>query len=223
MHNQDVNTKPAWHALSAASVIDELETAETGLTMGEAAVRLAQYGRNELPAPQPTSLARRFLAQLDNVLIYVLLASAAITGWLGHAVDTSVILGVVVLNALVGVIQEGRAEQALEAIRRIVSPRATVVREGRRISIDAAEVVPGDVLVIEPGDRIAADARLLKARSLLIDEAILTGESAVAEKLAAPVAADAVLGDRASMALSGTLVKAGQGIGVVVATGTESD
>ncbi len=223
MRNLDADTTPAWHALPSIAVLDELETSESGLTLGEAAARLAQFGRNELPAPPRTTLVQRFLAQLDNVLIYVLLASAAITGWLGHVVDTSVILGVVVINALIGVIQEGRAEQALEAIRRIVSPRATVWREGRRMSIDAAEVVPGDVLVIEPGDRIAADARLLKARSLLIDEAILTGESAVAEKLAEPVAADAVLGDRASIAFSGTLVKAGQGVGVVVATGTESE
>ena len=223
MHEPVSTETLAWHAVPIEAALGELKSSETGLSAADASDRLARHGRNELPPPPRTSLVRRFLAQLDNVLIYVLLASAAITAWLGHVVDTSVILGVVVLNALVGVIQEGRAEQALEAIRRIISPRATVLRDGRRLSIGAAEVVPGDVLVIEPGDRIAADARLLNARSLRIDESILTGESAAVEKSSDPVAADAALGDRTSMALSGTLVKTGQGLGVVVATGRRSE
>ena len=194
-----------------------------GLTAGDAAARLVSHGRNALPAPPGKSPLQRFLAQFDNLLIYVLLGSAAITAVLGHPVDTAVILGVVVINAIIGFVQEGRAENALEAIRGMISPKASVLREGRRATIEAAEVVPGDILLLEAGDRVAADVRLVKSRNLRIDEAILTGESVPSEKATEAAAADASLGDRASMAFSGTLVTAGQGTGVVVATGPSSE
>jgi magnesium-transporting ATPase (P-type) len=162
-------------------------------------------------------------AQFNNLLIYVLLASAVVAALLGHVVDTGVILAVVIINALIGFVQEGKAEQALEAIRGMISPKASVLREGRRLTIDAAEVVPGDVLLLEAGDRVTADVRLIKARNLRIDEAILTGESVPVSKSLAPVPAGAALGDRRSAAFSGTLVAAGQGAGVVIATGPSTE
>lgn len=214
---------PAWHALPAEEAIRRLGSAEGGLAAAEAARRLAEHGPNRLPETRPRSALRRFLAQFQNLLIYVLIASAAVTALLGHPVDTAVIIGVVVINAVVGFIQEGRAEEALHAIRNMLTPRASVLRGGRRATVDAAELVPGDIVLLEPGDRVPADLRLVHARGLRIEEAALTGESVPAEKAAEPVAAAAALGDRASMAFSGTLVTMGQGVGVVAATGAATE
>src|SRR5690606_574535 len=156
-------------------------------------------------------------------LIYFLLAASAAAWTLGHIIDAGVIVAVVVINAIVGFIQEGRAEQALEAIRSMIAPRASVLRGGKRLSLPATELVPGDVVLLEAGDQVPADLRLVRTRALLIEEAILTGESVAAEKQDAPVAADAALGDRSCMAFSGTLVAAGPGVGVVAATGTAAE
>lgn len=212
-----------WHAFPASTALERLGSPTDGLTATEAAGRLASHGRNALPAAAGRSLLQRFLQQFHHVLIYVLLAATAITAALGHLLDAGVILGVVLVNAVIGFVQEGRAEAALEAIRGMISARASVMRDGRRVTITAAEVVPGDLLLLEAGDRVAADVRLVKARNLRIDEAILTGESVPVEKSTEPVAADAPIGDRLSMAFSGTLVAAGQGSGVVVATGASSE
>lgn len=209
--------------MTAQEAADHLAISEEGLSLEEAALRLARYGPNVLPAAAGKSALRRFLAQFDNVLIYVLLGSAVITALLGHGIDTAVILLVVLLNAIIGFIQEGRAEKALEAIRKMISPKASVLREGYRLTVDAADLVPGDLLILEPGDRVSADVRLKKARNLRIDEAALTGESVPVEKSIDPVATDALLGDRSAMAYSGTLVTAGQGTGLVVATGVASE
>lgn len=214
---------PPWHALAADDALARLAASRDGLDMGEAARRLGAHGPNALPAAARKSMFARIAGQFDNLLIYVLLASAAVTAALCHAIDTGVILAVVVINAVIGFVQEGRAEAALEAIRSMISPRASVLRAGRRQTVDAADVVPGDILLVEAGDRIAADVRLLRARNLRVEEAILTGESVPAEKQTAPAEDDAPLGDRRSMAFSGTLVTAGQGIGVVVATGAATE
>jgi magnesium-transporting ATPase (P-type) len=214
---------PPWHSLPIEATLGRLGAAPTGLSSADAAARIGSHGRNVLPAAAQKSAWRRFIEQFNNLLIYVLLASAVVTAALGHAVDTAVILGVVVINAVIGFIQEGRAEAALDAIRSMISPKASVLREGRRMTVDAAEVAPGDILLIEAGDRVAADVRLLKARNLRIDEAILTGESAPVDKQIEPVAENAALGDRTSMAFSGTLVTSGQGAGVVVATGSHTE
>jgi magnesium-transporting ATPase (P-type) len=207
------------HALDAAEVLDTFASRLSGLTTVESAERLVQHGRNELPAPPARSAFLRFLSQFDNALIYFLLAGAAAAWLLGHAIDAAVILAVVLVNAIVGFVQEGKAENALAAIRNMISPRGNVLRDGRRESIAVAEIVPGDIVLIEAGDRVPADIRLLRARGLLIDEAVLTGESVASEKDEAPVDDDAPLGDRSGMAYSGTMVAAGQGTGVVVATG----
>src|SRR5690606_29663637 len=166
------------------------------------------------PPPARRSALVRFLMQFHNVLIYVLLAAGVITALLGHWVDSGVIFGVVVINAFVGFIQEGKAEQAMDAIRHMLSPRAAVLRDGLVREIPAEELVPGDVVQLAAGDKVPADLRLLRVRELNIDEAALTGESVPVNKATAAVAADAELGDRSGMAYSGTLVTAGQGKGL---------
>jgi magnesium-transporting ATPase (P-type) len=229
MDELDLGRRPAgasrgsYHACDATETLEALATSSEGLTTGEAARRLGRYGRNELPPPSPRHPLLRFLTQFNNALIYFLLAGAVAAWSLGHLIDASVIIAVVIVNAIVGFVQEGKAENALAAIGSMISPRATVLRDGRRLSVAVAEIVPGDIVLIEAGDRVPADLRLIKARSLLIDEAILTGESVAAEKDEASVSADAALGDRCCMAFSGTMVAAGQGAGVAVATGLATE
>ncbi len=211
--------RATWHAVDATIVLDRLKSGLAGLAGEDAAARLRAHGPNALAEPPRRPALLRLLAQFDNTLIYFLLAAAAGAWILGHAIDAAVVVAVVTINAIVGFIQEDKAEKALGAIRGMISPRASVQRDGRRTSIPVTEIVPGDVVLIEAGDRVPADLRLLRARGLLIDEAMLTGESLASEKREEAVAADALLGDRSCMAFSGTLVAAGQGIGIAVATG----
>ena len=214
---------PAPHAMPAAEVLLALQADAAGLTGAEAEARLATYGPNRLPEPAQRSPLLRFLLQFHNVLIYVLLGAAALTIGLGHYVDAGVILAVVLANAVVGMVQEGRAEQAMGAIRQMLAPRAAVLRDGRRMTVVGEALVPGDVVLLEPGDKVPADLRLLEARGLALQEAMLTGESVPVDKGTEAVAADAPLGDRAGMAFSGTLVTKGTGRGLVVATGTATE
>jgi magnesium-transporting ATPase (P-type) len=212
-----------WHALPAEAALRGLGTSEAGLSPAEAARRLAEHGSNRLPVAKPRSALRRFLAQFRNLLIYVLLAAAAVTAAIGHPVDSAVIFGVIVVNAVVGFIQEGRAEQSLDAIRDMLTPQASVLRDGRRLTVDAAVLVPGDLVMLESGDRVPADLRLTRARGLRIEEAALTGESVPVDKGSDPASAEAPLGNRTSMVFAGTLVAAGQGVGVVTATGAATE
>ena len=165
----------------------------------------------------------RLLYQFHNVLLYLMLAAALIAALLGHWVDTSVILAAVLINVIIGFIQEGKAENALDAIRSMLSPRAMVLRAGERHEIDAEYLVPGDVVLLASGDKVPADLRLLSVKNLLVEEAALTGESLPVEKSVAHCNADAALGDRRCMAYSGTLVSSGQASGVVVATGASTE
>ncbi|WP_104493437.1 cation-transporting P-type ATPase [Paracoccus denitrificans] len=213
----------AWHARSGEETCSALATSLDGLGHDEAARRLERFGPNELPPAARTHPVLRFLAQFNNALIYFLLSAAVAAIALGHVIDGVVIVVVVLVNAVVGFIQEGKAERALDAIRDMIAPHAVVVREGERHTLDTREIVPGDIVVIEAGDKVPADLRLLRARGLSADEAILTGESVPAEKTEGPVAPDAVLGDRAPILHSGTLVTTGQGIGVAVATGPRTE
>ncbi|MDD3517436.1 MAG: HAD-IC family P-type ATPase [Chromatiales bacterium] len=212
-----------WHARPVAEVMAAFEVDAFGLAPQESARRLALHGPNALPPPQVRSAWRRFLAQFENVLIYVLLVAALTTAVLAKWVDTGVILGVVLINAIVGFIQEGRAETALAAIRGSLPRRTTVLRAGERHEIAADAVAPGDLVLLEPGDRIAADLRLIETRGLRIDEASLTGESVPVDKETAAVAPDAHLAERFGMAYAGTLVTQGRGIGVAVGTGLDTE
>ncbi len=219
----DRTPSPDWHALKTDEVFQRLEANEHGLASTEAEARLKETGPNCLPETARTGLIRRFLLQFHNVLIYVLIAAAIGTALLGHWLDTGVILGVVLINAIIGHIQEGKAEKALDAIRQMLSPRAQVLRDGQRRTIPAEELVPGDIVYLQAGDRVPADLRLTSAHNMRIDEAALTGESVASEKQTAVVEAEAGLGDRISMAYSGTLVAFGQGRGVVVGTGADTE
>src|SRR5690606_2792227 len=180
-------------------------------------------GPNRMSTAVKRSLLLRFLSHFHNILIYVLIGSAVITAFLDHWVDTSVILAVVIANAIIGFIQEGKAEKAMDAIRHMLAPHANVIRGGERISIEGEALVPGDIVLLEAGDKVPADLRLFSAHGLQIQEAILTGESVPVEKHIQPVAEVAPLGDRMCMAFSGTLVTSGQGKGVVVATGRNTE
>ncbi|MGB7755307.1 MAG: HAD-IC family P-type ATPase [Salinisphaera sp.] len=212
-----------WHDLSQEQALSELGATSSGLSDAEVDQRKVRYGPNRLPEPPRRRLIFRFLLQFHNILIYVLLGAAAITALLNHLVDMSVILGVVSVNAVIGMIQEGKAEKAMDAIRNMLAPRATVLRGGQRNTVDGTQLVPGDVVLLEAGCKVPADLRLLQTHGLLIQEAILTGESISVEKQVAPVSKEASLGDRTCMAFSGTTVTSGQGRGVVVATGGSTE
>jgi calcium-translocating P-type ATPase len=211
------------HATPAADCLANLASTPDGLTAAEALRRLAEHGPNRLPEVRVRGPVVRFLRQFHNVLIYVLIGAAVVTGALQHWVDTGVILAVVLANAVIGFIQEGKAEAAMAAIRGMLAPKAAVLHDGRRVSVDGASLVPGDIVLLEAGDKVPADLRVIEARGLAAQEAILTGESVPVEKGQSPVAADAALGDRRSMLWSGTLVTQGTARGLVVATGQATE
>ena len=214
----------AWHAISADEVVKRLATnREKGLDAGEASTRLRKYGPNRLPEGKKRGPFMRFLAQFNNILVYVLLGAGFIKLMLNLWVDASIIFAVVILNALLGFIQEGKAEKALDSIRDMLSAEARTVRGGEARMIPADQLVPGDVVILESGDRIPADLRLVDAKNLRTEEAALTGESVPADKTTAIVPANATVGDRENMAFSGTMVVSGRAAGVAVATGSETE
>ncbi|MBZ2167505.1 HAD-IC family P-type ATPase [Marinobacter sp. F4216] len=212
-----------FHQQDTDTVFRALTTGRAGLSQAEARERLARFGSNRLPEARRQSPLIRFLRQFHNILIYVLLAAASITLLLGHGLDTAVILAVVLLNAVVGYVQEGKAARAIAAIRHMLAPQASVLRDGKRLSIAGDDVVPGDVVLLDAGDRVPADLRLFKVHGLQIQEAILTGESVAVSKQTSPVAAETLVAERDCMAFSGTTVTGGQGAGVVVATGQQTE
>jgi magnesium-transporting ATPase (P-type) len=157
---------PRWHDRPVDSALAALKATPSGLSHGEAEARLQAHGPNRMPEPPRRSALTRFLLQFHNILIYVLLGSTLITAILGHVADTLVILAVVIANAVIGFIQEGKAEQAMDAIRQMLAPRAAVLRDGARRTIDGDRLVPGDIVLIEAGDKVPADLRLLQAHGL---------------------------------------------------------
>jgi magnesium-transporting ATPase (P-type) len=214
----------AWHTLPADQVTSLLEVNEhVGLEATEVQARLARTGFNRLPQAARRPEWLKFFLQFHNILIYVLLGSAAITAMLQHLWDTVVILAVVIANAIIGYVQEGKAEKAMDAIRQMLAPQAAVIRAGERLSVAGEKLVPGDIVLLEAGDKVPADLRLLHANRLQIQEAILTGESIPVEKHTSPVRFESALGDRTCMAFSGTLVTCGQATGVVVATAAAAE
>ncbi|MGO3909953.1 cation-transporting P-type ATPase [Huaxiibacter chinensis] len=194
-----------------------------GLSSTEALARLQQYGENALPQKKGKPAWLRFLAHFNDVLIYVLLVAALLKLFMGHWVDMFVILGVAIINALIGHIQESNAEKSLQSIRNMLSSEAVVVRQGNHETISTTALVPGDIVVIRAGDRIPADLRVIEAHNLRVEEAILTGESTVVEKNSDALSGELPLGDRYNLLYSGITVSSGGGKGVVVATGGETE
>jgi P-type Ca2+ transporter type 2C len=223
-------SQPAYRR-PAAEVLGELTSdGERGLSAAEAQARLARYGRNELPEEPPVPAWRRFLAQFQNVLTILLLVATVISfvAWLiegaeGVPFETLTILAIVLLNAVLGFVQEARAEQAVAALQAMAAPHARVMRDGRQQQIPAAEVVPGDLLLIEEGDTLPADGRLVEAIALRVAESALTGESTSVSKGVAPIAEEAGIGDQRNMVFSSTAVTAGRGRAVVTGTGPATE
>jgi magnesium-transporting ATPase (P-type) len=218
-----LENKRDWHALSPEQVVTLLASDETGLTDEQAQLRLSQYGPNRLVETKPRSPLQRFVAQCHNVLIYVLIAAAFTTALLGHWIDTAVIMAVVFINALIGFIQEGKAENALQAIKKMLSAHAVVLRAGKRMTIPAEQLVVGDIVLLQSGDKVPADLRLLSTKSLCIQEASLTGESLAVDKQTEAVSAESVIADRRCLAFSSTMVSSGQAKGIVVSTGSQTE
>jgi len=223
MVDQYSKTISSWHIHDIDTTFQKLSSTADGLSQISAQHRLDEYGLNRIQSEQKNGPLARFLAQFHNVLIYVLIGSGFVTALLGHWVDSGVIFGVVIVNAIIGFIQEGKAEKALDAIRKMLSQQAMVKREGKFISLPAEELVPGDVVLLQSGDKVPADLRLFKTRELRIEEAMLTGESLPVEKSTIAVAEHDSIGDRKCLAYSGTLVTYGQGQGMVVATGDTTE
>ncbi len=212
-----------WHAMDGLQVLRVLATSAAGLTPDQARQCHARFGPNQLPQPAPPPVWWRFAVQFKNLLMLVLLGAVLITALMGHWLDAGVILAVVLLNVSIGVLQEGKAEKALQAIRHMLAPHARVLRAGQQQEIDAADLVPGDVVLLASGDRVPADLRLLQQQNLRIDESALTGESVPVDKDLESTPADASLGDRLCMAYAGTMVTQGQAQAVVVATGAGTE
>jgi Ca2+-transporting ATPase len=215
----------SWHTLDFDVVAGRFGTElHTGLTAAEAAERLARYGPNELQAAQPVAPWRILLAQFRNVLIMILLLAVALSVALGHATEAIVISAIVLLAAVLGFVQEYRAERAIEALGRMAAPRATALRDGAEVDVPAREVVPGDVLLLRAGDRVSADGRVIEAFSLQVEESALTGESVPVEKRAEAITSDALpLGDRVNMVYAGTAVSYGRGRTIVTETGMATE
>lgn len=212
------------HALPVDAVFRELQTdAVEGLASAEAASRLVKFGPNELPEVERKPLWRVFAGQFASPLIYILFVAAVISFAMGHASDAAVILAIVLINAVIGAVQEGRAEHSMSALRRLSALKVRVVRDGREWLIEARELVPGDILLLAAGDQVGADARLLEAAALEATEAALTGESLPVMKQTGLVPEESALGDRRNMIYSGTHLTAGRGRAVVVATGLQTE
>lgn len=211
------------YQLTVEEVLKNQQSQPSGLTHNEASARLARDGLNALPEKAGKPAWLRFLAHFHDVLIYVLIAAAALTAVMGHWVDTAVILGVVVINALIGHIQENNAEKSLKSIRNMLSASAVVVRNGQHETVATTDLVVGDIVVLRAGDRIPADLRVMEAHNLRVEEAILTGESTVVDKTAEALTGELPLGDRKNLLFSGTTISAGAGLGVVIATGEATE
>ncbi|WP_080873911.1 cation-transporting P-type ATPase [Oceanobacillus timonensis] len=213
-----------WFNLQTEQVETELKTdINHGLTSEQVEQRKQKYGKNELPEPDKDPKWLKFLRQFNDTLIYVLLAAAVLTVILGHYADTIVILMVILINAVIGYFQENKAEKALEGIKKMLSLESTVIRDGKHTEVASSELVPGDIVLLSPGDKIPADLRLTAASRLTIEESPLTGESTSVEKNTETLPEDTVLGDRLNMAFSGTAVVSGSAQGIVAATGANTE
>lgn len=226
MNHTSGTTSPvhhAPHALEKEEVQSAFRTSEQGLDDKTVSSLLAQYGRNELPIRKPMPGWKRFLNQFRNVLIYILIVSAVISLLLDHVVDSGVILLVIVVNAIVGFIQEGKAERALRAIMAMTRTHCIVIRNGAQENIDSAELVPGDIVALQAGDRVPADLRLVFSKNLQVDESALTGESQAVSKQTDALAENTILAERTNMAYMGTIITFGVARGIVCNTGVTTE
>jgi P-type Ca2+ transporter type 2C len=223
LESKDVSI--SWHTMTSTDVLQKLETpAEQGLSSEDVKARQDKFGFNELEEAPPTTFWEMLWAQINSFVIYMLLGAAIISALLGDYIEAAAIMAIVILNAIMGIIQESRAEAALDALKKLAAPEASVLRDGHRVSVPASELVPGDIVFLEAGNYIPADVRLLEAINLRIDEASLTGESVPVEKNAQTrLEEDIPLGDRKNTAFMGTLVNYGRGKGVVVSTGMNTE
>ena len=217
-----------WHAEEVDSILTTLETSRSGISEEEAQKRLKQYGSNELVEENKITPLQILLDQFKSILVIILIISAAVSAYLAWEngesfTDTYVILFIVVMNAVLGFVQEYRAEQAVEALKRMVSPHVLVLRSGKETSIDSKDLVPGDIVLLEAGSRVPADSRLIEAANLQVDEAALTGESNSVTKRTQTVSEDAGVGDRKNMVFMGTVVTGGRAVAVVTNTGMKSE
>jgi len=218
-----VNAEEKWHALEISEALERLKTSTQGLTQKEVASRIKQYGFNELATVEKISPLTIFFRQFKSILILILVGATIVSLVTGHTVDAAVVFAIVLVSAVLGFTQEYRAERALEALKKMLSPTAVVIRDKKEVSISTKEIVPGDILVLREGDRISADARLIEAMSLRTNEASLTGESLPASKQTMRLSEDISILDRKNMVFSGTEVTSGKGKALVVATGMKTE
>lgn len=220
----DKNTATTWHARTVQEVAEMLGCdLAKGLSEAEAAARLSRYGPNELVEQPRPGFWQRLLNQFNNFLVIILIVAAFISLLLGDTIEAGAIMAIVLLNAIIGVIQEGKAEEALTTLKKMAAPEAHVLRDGHRIVIPAREVVPGDIVFLDAGNHVPADLRLIESVNLKIEEASLTGESVPVEKKAGvTLPEDVQTGDRVNCAFMGTTVTYGRGMGIVVATGMQT-
>jgi Ca2+-transporting ATPase len=220
----NVSTDKPWHQLLATEVVQFLGVdLSTGLTGEEVARRQKEFGPNRVTARRGTPAWLKFLKQFNQPLVYILLLAVGVTAFLGEWVDSSVIFGVVLINAIVGFLQEAKAEKAIEALAQMIATETTVRRDGRKLRVHSEQLVPGDVVLLQSGDRVPADLRLFHVRNLHADESALTGESLPVAKHADALALDTILAERKNLAYTGTLITSGQAEGVVWAIGDQTE
>jgi len=200
-----------WHTKSSTAVIEELHSSERGLNSQEVTLRLKQYGLNKLPDAKVDGIFTIFLRQFQSPLIYILVAASIIVFAMGEVVDGSIILAILLFNAIVGTIQEGKAQNTLLALKKFVETKATVLRDGKEIIISDTELVPGDILILQEGERIPADSRVILSHNLKVDEAALTGESEPIHKTSERQAAGETVGQYKNIVYKGTNIVAGNG------------
>ncbi len=212
-----------WHTKTIPDTLSILHTSERGLTADEVTRRLKQYGYNKLPESKPDGLPIIFLRQFQSPLIYILIAASAIVFFMGETIDGSIILAVLLFNAIIGTVQEGKAQNTLLALKRFVETKATVLRDGKELIIPDTEVVPGDIIMLAEGEKVPADARIIISNSLKADEASMTGESEPVEKIAEVLKGQNVaIADQKNMLFKGTHIVSGNGRAVVVGTGLDT-
>lgn len=212
-----------WHALEGEEALKTIGSSKEGLTEGEAGERFAKYGPNEIKKEKATPVWKIFIEQFKNVLIILLLGATVFSFLVGETLDAIVILIIVIASAGLGFVEEYRSEKAVQLLKKMASPVATIVRDSKEKTVASSNIVPGDLIVLHAGDRVPADLRLLEVFNLKIDEASLTGESLAVGKKTDKVSADKIINDRKNIAFSGTVVTYGRGLGVAVATGMNTE